>query len=169
MSSKPDTSGGVALLAKAREKAAEGFTIWRTWGEVSGETPLGFHFSIIPSESYANRREAMIGASAEEKGQLFRNFKTETVAEALAAPPIGITDFPPPGALAPDATPEQRRADLRRRALEFFDTRDGEGNQILWFLVESLFREYWERALPDTFPKEGKDTSAAASVSQPAT
>jgi hypothetical protein len=69
------------------------------------------------------------------------------------------------GNLPPDATEEVKRADMRRRAEAFFNKRDGQGNQILWFLVESLFSEYWERALPDLFRPPDKNIDPAIVLS----
>jgi hypothetical protein len=167
-------------------------TLWRTFPGASN-VRVGFPFRLYLSEDHANRREALIGANQDEKAAIFRGYKSGIMCDALAAPPIVIklepiaykagtppeemtekfkelppvelADFPPAGNLPPDATEEVKRADMRRRAEAFFNKRDGQGNQILWFLVESLFSEYWERALPDLFRPPDKNIDPAIVLS----
>lgn len=153
---------GVALLQAAR---GADLTLWRTWEEVAPGQRFGFPMRLYLSEEFANRREASIGAEPEEKAQLLRGFKTGIICDALAAPPIGVTDFPSPGVkITDESTPEEKRADLARRAREYFDARDELGNQILWFWVESLFQEYWDKALPSLFRPQSPNSGATTDL-----
>lgn len=160
------TNGAGGLLAQASQP----FTISLFYGG----TKYNFPVRLYLSEEWASRREASIGASPEEKGAIMRNFKTEIVADVLAGVPTfgggetleqQIPDFPP-AEVGADATPPEKKADLYRRAKAFFDSRDGAGNQILWFIVEYIFREYWERALPGSFPPAVTNTGKAVDLSQ---
>jgi hypothetical protein len=125
-----------------------GFTVRRSWAGLPGRE-LVFNLRMYESGELIELRQAGIGVTNEtERRALLLDYRMRVLADVLEEPPGGFPDFPDSVKIK-TGEGEADSTKLSDRAYAFFNRRDKAGRPIFKSLVESVVKEFWERAIPD--------------------
>jgi hypothetical protein len=155
VTNETETGAGAKALAQTNGNAKglrlADFTgaikITREWDAAPGIV-FTFELRLYLSNEMAARREGTIALSPEDRNASLTDWKIRVISDVLVKPPEGFADFPIDGA-----------GSLAERAYAYLSMRGDNGSYKLYWLVQDIFDEYWEKARPRAYLPSATDTS----------